>query len=151
MSALIAFDSKCIADNSHGMMCPQLLEYNDPILAYNMIHMWLLLMCLYISFPWELRNIQKHQVDQIFFLFIQYVLQIIYAIFYYSLFNLFLFNIQGTEHQVQKQILKFILNSASPLYILCFSVVLFKFKNHKYIQRAICFFVLYSVMPYNCI
>lgn len=67
MSALIAFDSKCIVDNSHGMMCPQLLEYNDPILAYNMIHMWLLLMCLYISFPWELRNIQKHQVDQIFF------------------------------------------------------------------------------------
>lgn len=68
-----------------------------------------------------------------FFFVIQYVLQIIYAIFIIR-FNLFLFNIQRIEHQVQKQILKFILNSASPLYPM-FSVVLFKFKNHKYIQQ----------------
>lgn len=88
MSALIAFYSICIVGNSHDMMYPQLLEYIDQILVYNMIHMWLLLLCLYISFPWELK-----QVDQIFYFVIQYVLQIIYAIFIIR-FNLFLFNIQ---------------------------------------------------------
>lgn len=43
--------------------------------------------------------------------------------FFIIRFNLFLFNIQHREHQVQKQILKFILNSASPfinIFSLCF-------------------------------
>lgn len=86
MSALIAFYSKCIVSNFHDMMCPQLLKYIDQILVYNMIHM---LLCLYISFPWELK--QRLIRDLTFF--IQYVLQIIYAIFIIR-FNLFLFNIQ---------------------------------------------------------